>query len=113
MIIEAVVIEYLKNKLTNIPVYAEIPKNRPGKFVIVEKIEGGMTNHINASTLSIYSYANSMYEAAQLNESVKEYMLSIAELNTISGSKLGGDSRDIDSSNKEYRYECIFNLYHY
>lgn len=110
--IEITVIDYLKEVL-NIPVYAEIPTNRPQSFVVVNKIDGGETNQVNASTLSIYSYGKTLYDAAILNEDVKYAMKNIVKLHIVSGCKIGGDSRSIDEENKLYRYESIFNLYHY
>lgn len=112
MIIEAVIIKYLEDKL-KVKAYAEIPKNRPKKFILVEKIDGGRTNCINASTLSVFSYAESLYDASELNELVKDTLIDAIEIDDISSSKIGGETRSIDTQNKLYRYETIINLYHY
>lgn len=110
--IEAIIIEYLKTRL-NIQAYAEIPLKKPKSFVIVEKIGGGEANHIKATTVSVFSYASTLYGAAELDEKVRDAMAQIVEDERISSCKIGGEYRNIDSENKEYRYETIFNLFHY
>ena len=110
--IEEVVIKYLEDKL-GIKAYAEKPNRKTSEYIVVEKIDGGRINQINASTLSVFSYADTLFKAAALNERVKETLLGIIELEEISSSKIGGEGRNIDSNNREYRYETIINLYHY
>lgn len=110
--IEAIIIEYLNTKL-NIPTYAEIPTKKPKKYIIVEKIDGGRVNHIKASTVSVYSYGSSLFESAELDEMVKNAMEMIVEDERVSSCRIGGEDRNIDTDNKEYRYETIFNLFHY
>ena len=112
MIIEAVIIEYLEKEL-GVETYAEIPDEKPKKFIVVEKIDGGRINQIDASTLSVYSYGETLYDAVLLNEKVKSALLNVIVLDDISSSKIGGESRSIDKANKEYRYETIINLTHY
>lgn len=112
MIIESVIIDYLETKL-GVKTYAEIPDKKQKKYIVVSKIDGGKVNQINASTLSVYSYAESLYEAAELHEMVKEALLNAIEIDDISSAKIGGESRDPDRSNKEYRYETIINFRHY
>lgn len=112
MIIEAIIIEYLEKTL-GIETYAEIPEVKPDKYIIVEKIDGGRINQIDASTLSVYSYAKTLVDAAVLNEQVKSALLNAIVIDDITSSKIGGENRNIDKDNKEYRYETIINLYHY
>lgn len=110
--IEAIIIEYLKTKLS-IQAFAEIPSKKPKSYVIVEKIDGGKVNQIKAATVSVYSYASTLYGAAELDERVRDAMELIVEDDRISSCRIGGEDRNIDTENKEYRYETIFNLFYY
>lgn len=110
--IEATVINYLK-EILNIPVYAEIPEKKPKNFVIVERIDSGDKDHIKAATLSVYSYGESLYDAASLDEDVKYAMKNMIILDIVSSCKLGGGGRNNDNANKLPRYESIFNVIFY
>ena len=112
MMIEAIIIKYLNEKL-GIPTSAEIPTSRPKKFIVVEEIDRGESNHIDAATISVYSYAETIYEAAKLNEDVIDEMSNIIVLDNISSCKLGGGGRSVDKDNKLPRYEAIFNIIYY
>lgn len=50
----------------------ETPETMPETYVLIEKTGSGMNNHIKSATFAIQSYASSLYEAASLNEIVKE-----------------------------------------
>lgn len=110
--IETIVINYLKSTLT-IPVYGTVPDDKPQKFIIVELLDEGIQDHIKKATVSIYSYAKTMYEAELLHESVKEAIQNIVSLASVSASKITGGGRNTDTSNKFPRYEAIVNLFYY
>lgn len=110
--IEKIVIDYLKSTLT-IPVYGVVPDSKPQKFVIVELLDEGIQDHIKKATVSVYSYAKSMYDAELIHESIKEAMQNIVSLNTVSASKITGGGRNTDVSNKLPRYEAKINLFYY
>jgi len=112
MIIEAEIIKYLSD-IMDVPVCAETPEKMPEEYVTVNLIAGGMENHIPAATVSIVSHSVSKLEAAVLDEMVREKMLEIIELETVSSCKLGGMSNNNDTATKKYRYESIFNLIYY
>jgi len=108
--IEKNVIKYLKSKLT-VPVYmGEAPAKKPQEYVVLEVIDGGRVNYIDAVTFNIMSYSTTLLNAAELNQSVKEAMYNIVELDQVSSSKCGGGGQSIDTAIKGYAYECIFNL---
>lgn len=108
--IEKTVISYLNNKLS-VPVYmGEKPTNKPQEYVVVNLMDSGRTNQIDAVTFSIESYSTSLQKAAELNVLVKNAMFDIVSVNGISSSKCGGGSQNIDTETKTYAYECIFNL---
>lgn len=119
--IEKVLQDYLKECLTTtvgtstvtVPVYMEVPEKMPDKFVVLEKTSGGMENHIYESTFAIRSYAMSMYDAACLNEEIKGYMLYGRTPAEVSGVRLNSDYNYTDTSTKRYRYQAVYDIYHY
>lgn len=54
-----------------------------------------------------------MYEAAVLNEELKEVIESMIELDEISKIKLNSDYNFTDTTTKEYRYQAVFDINHY
>ena len=54
-----------------------------------------------------------MYEAAVLNEAVKETVEGMIELDEISKIKLNSDYNYTDTTTKEYRYQAVFDMNHY
>lgn len=116
--IEEVVFNYLSEKL-DVPVmmeYPEVPSEEyptlPESFVIIERVGGGVVNHVNAASLAIQTYAGSLYEAAALNETVRGVMLDMLELDEVGGVRLASYYNHTDTRTKQYRYQCIFDIYH-
>ena len=107
--IEVDIIKYLSQAL-GVSVTGEKPTKKPKEYVVIEKIDGGRTNYIDAITISIMSYSDTLLNAAKLDERVKEAMFNIVELDNISSARLGGGGQSIDKQTKEYAYESIFNL---
>lgn len=94
-----------------IQVYLEIPKTIPSSFVVFQLIERGRENLINACTLEFRSYAPSKYEAALLDEKVRDAMDKLHETTDIT-TQLGGGNDNPDTSLKRYRYRCYYNLFY-
>lgn len=109
--IEKTVLDYINEKANN-PCYTE-RNGQKGKFYVIEKVGGGETDHIKNSRIAVQSYADSMYDAASMNETVKGIMLGITELNSVSKCKLNSDYNFTDTSTKKYRYQAVFDLVHY
>lgn len=114
--IEMKIKEFLESKLS-VPVLMEIPKNPASSFVIIEKTGGTQEEFINTSILTIQSYAPSLYEAALLNDEVKEWMLDgikgLITLEDVTSVNLNSDYNFTDSSEKRYRYQALFEIVHY
>lgn len=108
--IELTIVDYLKTKV-NIPVVME-EINEP-EYIIVQRLGTSETNHIKSSTFAIQSYSDTLYNAAVLNESVKDIMRSIIELDEISDCSLNTDYNYTDTTTKTYRYQAVFELVHY
>lgn len=107
--IEKIILDYLNGKL-DVPVYLEKPASVPERYVVFEKTGSSRENFINSATIAIQSYAESMYEAANLNEKVKEAMDSIVSLPSVSKSRLNGDYNFTDTTKKQYRYQAVYDL---
>lgn len=110
--IEAVIREYLEQAL-DVPVYLQVPSNPAAKYVSIERTGGGDSNFINSATFAIQSWADSLYEAANLNEQVKELMNNAVTLPMISASDLNSDYNYTDTTTKKYRYQAVYDLTHY
>jgi hypothetical protein len=111
--IEEILYDYLGDSLS-VPVYLEIPYEYPSKFYVIEKTGGGQVNHIKSATIAIKSYADSMYDAAQMNEELKEVMLGdILILDEIASVQLNSDYNFTDTTTKQYRYQAVFDIRYY
>lgn len=110
--IEVIILNHLKTKLT-VPVHLEKPEPAPTEYVLFEKTSSGRSNMLDSSTFAFQSYANSMYNAAKLNEEVKHVVDSLVELNEVAGVKLNRDYNFADTTTKQYRYQAIYDIKHY
>lgn len=111
--IEEIVLKYLDNNL-DVNVYLEKSTNENEKnYVFLEKTGSGIDDFIKRSTIAIQSYGATKYEAAKLNEQVKNLMNNITDLDSISKSKLNTDYEFTDTTKKLYRYQAIYDLVFY
>lgn len=110
--IEKTILDYLNEELT-VSAFAEYPEDAPGSFVLIERTSGSERNHLKSATVAIQSYASTMLLAAQLNEEVKEVMMTITILPSISSCRLNADYNFTDTTKKRYRYQAVFDLVHY
>lgn len=51
MLIEPVILEYLKTKMSFDDIYMEVPKDRPEMFITIQKAGAGRTDLVDAITL--------------------------------------------------------------
>lgn len=108
--IEQIVKEYLELYI-NSPVYLEIPPDPPEQYVIIERTAGGEKDFIKSATLAIKSVSEkSLYNAAELNENVKNALEGIVYETKIMKCKLNTDYNFTDTVTKTYRYQAVFNL---
>ena len=112
LLIEAVVVNHLVTAL-DVSVSTEVPTNPPSEFVVVEKTGSSRTNLINTATLAIQSYGATMYDAAILNENVKEAMDTLIEDDAIASVRFQSDYNYTDTSTKRYRYQAVYNVTYY
>ncbi|MDO4800609.1 MAG: hypothetical protein Q4A15_00440 [Prevotellaceae bacterium] len=113
--IESQIIAYLKSvsDLSGVSItLGEKPRSKSKEYIVLEVIDNGRINQIDAITFNILSYSDSLLNAAKLNQKVKSAMYNAVSLDNVSSSKCGGGGQSIDTSTKEYAYECVFNLYY-
>lgn len=107
--IELIIKKHLEDNL-DVPIFLEMQEKMPGSFVIFEKTSGGQKNLINSATFAFQSYGDSMYEAAKLNEELKEAILKLRWSKEVGGVKLNSDYNFTDISTKKYRYQAVFDI---
>ena len=110
--IELIILNHLKTKLS-VPVYLEEPETKPVRYVLLEKTGSGRSNRLGSSTFAFKSYAESLYEAAALNEQTKAAVDSLIELKEIASVRLNSDYNFTDTATKRYRYQAVYDLNHY
>lgn len=110
--IEKIIKDYIRDNL-NIPCYLEFPIMPDPRFIIVEKTGGTDETYIRSGVIAVQSYAESMYEAAKLNEEIKKVMFNMAELNEICKVSLNSDYNYTDTAQKRYRYQAVFDITYY
>ena len=111
MILEKIICDFLTIEL-GCTVLPERPKRPFGKMVFVERT-GGSGQFLKQSTVAVQSYDESMFKAAELNELVKEAMFKLIELDSITKVTLNSNYNYTDTATKEYRYQAVFDIYHY
>lgn len=110
--IEITVRDFLAGKLP-VPVYMEFPPNPGTRFVVLRKGDSGREDWLKSAMFVEDSYAESLLEAAKLNELVKAVMDDLTDLEEVSASKPAGDYPLTDTGNKRYRYQAVYNITHY
>lgn len=108
-----IVIKQFLDKHLSVPAFFERPNELPKKYVLFEKTGSGENNYLPSSTYAFQSYGPSMYEAALLNEKLKEAVKSMIVLDEISKIKLNSDYNFTDTTTKEYRYQAVYDINHY
>ena len=110
--IELVIKNYLDGHL-DVPSFFEHQSGLKGKYVLVEKLSGRNKNMLNSSVFAFQSYADSLFESAQLNEQVKEVVEAMVELPGITGIQLNSDYNFTDTQTKKNRYQAVFDINYY
>lgn len=110
--IEKTIYDYLNEALA-VPVYLELPKEKPEEYVTIEKTGSGRTNHVNRATFAVQSISTSLYDAMLLNETVKETMDNAVVLDEVASCRLNSDYNFTDTTTKQYRYQSVYDIVHY
>lgn len=110
--IESFVIKHLKAEL-GIPVYAEVPKEIKYPFLVVQKTSGTVKNHIWQASIAVQSYNSTLLKAGELNEDVIDAMYMLEQADEVCSVSLNSNYPFNDTANKRYRYQAVFDVYHY
>ncbi len=107
--IETIVKTYLDRELL-VQAVLEKPEPTPRRYVLIERVGGGGED-IKTATITIQSYAESLYQAATLNEQVKSAMKNLHNYDSsILLSLLNSDYNYTDTVKKHYRYQAVFDI---
>ena len=116
--IEQIVLDYLTEHI-DVPVFMELPEvpsedypTMPERFLLLEKVGGGLDDHIDSGSIAVQSYSlNSLYEAASLDEEIRNVMFGMLALNSISEIRLASNYNHTDVRTKRYRYQSVFEIH--
>ena len=112
MIIEQIILNRIRAVLPD-PVYMEVPPDPPGRFYVLEKTGSGETDQICRSSFALQSCAPSLLEAALMNSAGKIAMADTIVLDEVTDSQLNSDYNFTNPASKRYRYQAVFDIYHY
>ena len=104
-------IEYLTDHL-NVFVGMEAPEQTTG-YVLIDQTGSDTRNHITTTTIAIQSYGASLYEAMNLNESLKAVMNGFVALDEIASVQLNTDYNFTNTETKQYRWQAVYQITHY
>lgn len=114
--IEKIVLNWLTEQL-DVPVYMQEPESAPNpditSYVVLEKTGSSMENHLFTAMIAVQSYAATLLEVAELNDTVKKAMLQITDLNDVTRVDLNSDYNFTDEDTKQPRYQAVFDLTYY
>lgn len=110
--IEIIIKQYLDSHLS-VPSFLEQSGKMPDSYILFEKTGSSKRNYLSSATFAFQSYAGSMYDAAKLNEELKEVVENMIELDEISNVQLNSDYNFTDTTTKKYRYQAVFDINHY
>lgn len=112
MMIEKILLDFLTTELSPLSVYMEEPETKPSKYVLIEKTGSGLNNGIKNAMVAVQSYADSLYEAADLNEETKLAVFGAVDLPEVFSVQLNSDYNFTDTTTKRYRYQAVFDIYY-
>ncbi|WP_161979810.1 hypothetical protein [Streptococcus sp. S784/96/1] len=110
--IELIIKKYLDEHL-EVPSFFEHGAGFPKRFIMIDKTGGSSETGLKRATIALQSYAESMYEAARLNERVKTVVANMVEQDNIVSVQLNSDYNFTDTETKQYRYQAVYDIYYY
>ena len=110
--IETIVKDYLDTVLT-VPVTTERAEDPPEKYVIIERTGESVSNMVRTATIAIRAVAQTMYDAAELIETVITEMDGLRTVDAVSGVYLNTSYNFTDANTKVYRYQAVFQITYY
>ena len=110
--IETIILDFVSAALP-VPVRMEVPAEPPSRYVVLKRSGQGRENRLEAANLIADSYGESLLDAANLNEQVKAVLDELDSQDAISSVELVTDYPVTDTANKRYRYQAVYEIYHY
>lgn len=115
--IEETILTYLSGAL-DVPVLMELPEVPsedypvfPDRMVLIERVGTKMTNHVVIASFAFQSYSCSrLYDAASLDEEVREALEDLPELPEIGSVHLESNYNFTDTRTKRYRYQSVYEI---
>jgi hypothetical protein len=116
--IETIVLNYLTDNM-DVPVLMELPEvpsedfpTIPERFIVLEKVGGGLNDHIDSGSIAVQSYSLiSLYDAAELDDEMRTVMEGIIDLDDISAVRLASNYNHTDVRTKRYRYQSVYEFH--
>lgn len=108
-------IEYLKEQLldTGIHVAPQFHAEFSRQVVVQKTATSTVEGRFTESTLAIQSFAQSIREAHDLNEKIKELVYDMLRDDEIASVRLENDYFFPYTTDKVYRYQAVFKIYHF
>lgn len=110
--IELLIKNYLDGHL-DVPSFFRHEKGMPDSYVIFEKTGSSEQNLLKSATFAFQSYGFSIFDAAKLNEKVKEVVKNMSKTAEIASVRLNSDYNYTDTETKQYRYQAVFEINYY
>ena len=110
--IEVLMLNHLSREL-DIPVYAEVPEDKPERYVVIKKADYHKKDFLRCSMMLARSYGPTLLAAAELSSQVEKAMYSIIRDPRVSGCYCTGNYNFTDEETKQYRYQAVFDIYHF
>lgn len=107
--IEKTIKDYLDGHLS-VPPFLMSEDVMPDKYVIFEKTSSSKQDYATSAAFAFQSYAPTLYEAAELNEELKDAVETMVELDEIAGVHFNSDYNYTDTETKRYRYQAVFDI---
>lgn len=77
MNIEATIIEYLSDSI-DVPVSADVPKNRPEEFITIERVGGQVDGLVmDHANIVVQAWTQNRFSASELIESIDTILLNL------------------------------------
>lgn len=107
--IEADVIGFLKTNLT-VPVSANVPKDRPSRFVTVERTGGPLDTFRDLPQFAVQTWGTSTADASSLADEVRVLLPHLIELTDVARVQVSSTYNFPDPESGQARYQTLVGL---
>lgn len=110
MVIEKLVIDYLKTRNLGANVYAETPADPEDFYILVRRSGGSQADYIRNYTVYTEVFGKDKFQTAQIHEAVIEAMLEMRDHTEVFRCNLNSDYDATLPSMKAYRYQALWQI---